>query len=114
MDTVERTTHVGIGVEPAQVGGRLVASLAVAIAGVVLLAALFATTLAGGGSNSRAMDTSYDRIETMRGAHGLVAAPAPWADDSYDRIESQRGRFSSDGDRSYDDIERLRGAGSGH
>jgi len=39
------------------------------------------------------------------------AAPAPRADDSYERIESQRGGIGSGGDRSYAEIEPLRGAG---
>jgi hypothetical protein len=112
MDAVERSPRVGIGIEPTHVSRRLVATIAIALAGVVLAVALLATTIAGGRPAAGITDGSYDQIEALRGAHGLLAAPAPWADDSYDRIESQRGGVPSGGDRSYDQIEQLRGAGS--
>jgi hypothetical protein len=111
MDAVERSTRVRIGIEPAHVTRRFVASIAVALAGVVLAVAVVTITMAGGRPAPGVTDTSYDRIEALRGTHRLVAAPAPWADDSYERIESQRGGIRSGGDRSYDEIEQLRGAG---
>jgi len=114
MDAVERSTRVRIGIERAHVSGRFVASIAIALAGIVLAVALLATMMAGTRPAAGITDTSYDQIEALRGTHGLVAAPAPWADDSYDRIESQRGGLSTGGDRSYDQIEQLRGSISTH
>ena len=56
------------------------------------------------------VDTSYDRIESMRGAALTLSAPV---DTSYDQIESMRGAtltLSAPIDTSYDQIESMRGA----
>src|SRR5262245_60206431 len=111
MEAVERSSQVRFGIEPTHRSGRIVAAVALVIAGLVLGAALVATTLAGLPSGTRVTDTSYDQIETLRGSRAFGAASAGSIDDSYDRIESMRGAISIGGDRSYDQVERLRGSG---
>jgi len=58
---------------------------------------------------SAPVDTSYDQIESMRGAAITLVAPV---DTSYDQIESKRGAITLPGpvDTSYDQIESMRGS----
>jgi len=53
------------------------------------------------------VDTSYDRVESMRGAAITLSV-----DTSYDQIESKRGAITLPGpvDTSYDQIESMRGS----
>jgi hypothetical protein len=111
MDAVERGA-VRIGVERAHVSGRLLAGVAAALAMVILVGVVAATSLVGGRAvvGERIVDRSYDQVEALRTSRGLTAGTGAWSDDSYDRIESMRGGVTIAGDRSYDEIERLRGS----
>jgi hypothetical protein len=87
---------------------------AVALAAAVCLSAIVIGALVSGfGTRAQTspigVDTSYDQIESMRGAAITLSAPV---DTSYDQIESRRGALTLPGpvDTSYDQIESMRGA----
>jgi len=103
---------VRVGIGRAHGNGRLLAGLAAALATIILVGVVIATSLPGGRAAVGApiVDRSYDQIEALRTSHGLTTGPGAWSDDSYDRIESMRGDVTIAADRSYDEIERLRGS----
>ncbi len=88
---------------------------AVALAAAVCISAIVIGALVSGfGTRAQTspigVDTSYDQIESMRGAAITLSAPV---DTSYDQIEAKRGAaltLSGPVDTSYDRIESMRGS----